>query len=275
LPSASLSVIPNPERSGLLLGVESFMRGVFFNHPLEYRLETSSEDLYQGDTVRGTVIVKNHGTEPIDIADLCVKLSLGDLKKVKAKASDAFEDILTASIEPALLVNPQESAARDWVIDTDRNCPVVDRAQSPYLQYGDASSQESLGQLPLSVKPHKYVQAVLDTMETVFNFTSKGLSSKDGRVVAKLKAPDARRLSLVEELNLAFRFEGDDLQVGYLFKVKRFDTSAVTKVDVKKGKVEVDQSWRLDDYTFGGGFIQQEFVERSISEALEAVATGF
>ncbi len=250
------------------------MRGVFFNHPLEYRLETPSEDLYQGDIIRGILAVKNHGTEPVDVARLCVKLSLGDFKRVKAKASDAFEDLLTATIEPSLHLNPQESSTRDWAIETDRNCPIADRAQSPYLQYGDASFPQALGHLPLSVKPHKYVQAVIDTMETVFNFTSKGSSSKGGQLIAKLKSPDSRRLSLVDELNLGFRFEGEDLEVFYLFKVKRFDTSAVTKVDIKKGKIEVVQCWRSAEYTFGGGFVQQEFVERSINEALDAVATG-
>jgi hypothetical protein len=251
------------------------MRGVFFNHPLEYRLETPSEDLYQGDTIRGSLTVKNHSTEPVDVAQLCVKLSLGDTKKVKAKASDAFEELRTATIEPSLRLNPLESAMRDWTIETDRNCPIVDRGQSPYLLYGDASSAQTLGQLPLSVNPHKYVQAVIDTMETVFNFTSRGASWKGGQLIAKLKTPDSRRLSLVEELNLGFRFEGEDLEVSYLFKVKRFDTSAVTKVDVKKGKVEVVQRWKCSDYTFGEGFVHQEFVERSINEALEAVATGF
>lgn len=251
------------------------MRGVFFNHPLEYRLETPSEDLHQGDMIGGVVVVKNHGTEPIDVAEMCVKLSLGDLKKVKAKAPDAFKDLLTATIEPGLHLDPQESAMRDWAIETDRNCPIADRAQSPYLLYGDASFPQALGHLPLSVKPHKYVQAVIDTMETVFNFTSKGVSSKGEQLIAKLKSPDSRRLSLVEELNLGFRFEGEDLEVVYLFKVKRFDTSAVTKVDIKKGKVEVVQRWRSADYTFGGGFVQQEFLERSISEALDAVTTGF
>ncbi len=251
------------------------MRGVLFNHPLEYRLETPSDDLYQGDSIRGVVSVKNHSAEPIDISDLCVKLSLGDSKKVKAKASDAFADLLVAKIEGGLHLNPQESAVRDWAIETDRNCPIADRAQSPYLLYGDASCPQALGQLPLSVKPHKYVQAVIDTMETVFNFTSKGISSKAGQVVAKLKAPDARRLSLVEELNLGFRFHGDNLEVSYVFKVKRFDTTAATKVDIKKGKIDVVQSWNSADYLFGGGFIQQEFVERSINEALEVVTTGF
>ncbi len=119
------------------------------------------------------------------------------------------------------------------------------------------------------------MQAIIDTMETVFNFTNKGVSSKDGHVVAKLKAPDSRRLSLLEELELGFRFEGETLAVSYLFKVKRFDMSMTTKVDIKKGKVEVSQCWKSSAYVFGEGFIQQEFVERSINEALEAVATGF
>jgi hypothetical protein len=254
---------------------EARMRGVFFNQPLEFRLEVPSHDLYQGDTVQGTLSVKNHGTELLKVCDLRVKLSLGDAKKVKAKAEDAFEDIFSADIEPEVELMPQATATRNWTLVLDRNCPIADRTQSPYLLYGNSSLSSLLGQLPLTVKPHKHVQAIIDTMETVFNFTNKGVSSKDGHVVAKLKAPDSRRLSLLEELQLGFRFEGETLAVSYLFKIKRFDTSMTTKVDIKKGKVEVSQFWKSSAYVFGEGFIQQEFVERSINEALEAVATGF
>ncbi len=251
------------------------MRGVFFHHPLEYRLEVPSDDRAQGDTLRGVLTVKNHSGEPAEVADLCVKLSLGDIKKVKSKALDAFEDLFSATIARSLQLAPGESAVREWIIETDRNCPIAGTAQSPYLQYGDASSPQALGHLPLPVKPHKYIQAVVDTMQTVFNFTTRGLSSKGGQVVARLKSPDSRRLSLVEELNLGFRFEGEDLQVSYLFKVKRFDTSAATKVDVRKEKVEVLQNWKVGEYTFGGGFVQQEFIERAIKEGLEVVTTSF
>ncbi len=251
------------------------MRGVFLNPPLEFRLEVPTEDFCQGDVVEGTVSVKNHGTTPMAVPDLCVKLALGDAKKVKAKAEGAFEEIVSAEIEQGVEVGPGASSIQAWSFVLDANCPISDRAQGPYLLFGKASSQASLGHLPLAVKPHKHVQAVLDTMETVFNFTNKGVSSKAGSVMGKFKAPDSRRLSLVEELNVSFRFEGEGLAVSYLFKVKRFDTSLATKGDVKKGKVEVSQNWPLSQYTFGEGFIQQEFVERSINEALDLVATGF
>ena len=46
-------------------------------------------------------------------------------------------------------------------------------------------------------------------------------------------------------------------------------------MEVKRGKREVPQRWEPSDYLFGGDFIRQEFVERSVDEALSTVASIF
>jgi|GEM_PF-1702622 len=253
------------------------MRGVFLHQQLEFRLEVANEDLRQGDHVHGTFSVKNHGSAHSIPSAVCVCLCSGDAKKIKAKAEDAFTRIVSAEIEHAFELPPHATHTQSWSIQLDKNCPITDRDRSPYLLYGDSSFDSSLalGQLLLSVSPHPHIKAVIDTMESVFNCTNRGLTSRDGCVVAKLRTPDSRRLSLVEELNLSFTFHEHTLNVGYQFKVKRFDTTTPTGVDIKKGKVIISQSWQASDYLFGDDFIHQEFVERSIGEALEAVSTGF
>lgn len=253
------------------------MRGVFLHQQLEFRLEVANEGLKQGDLVQGTFSVKNHGSEPSKPSTLSLWLCTGDAKKVKAKTENPFTSIVSAEIEHSIELAPHATHTQSWSIKLDKNCPITDRDRSPYLLYGDNSfdSPFALGQLLLSVSPHPHIKAVIDTMESVFNCTNRGLTSKEGCVVAKLRTPDSRRLSLVEELNLSFTFHEHTLNVGYQFKVKRFDTTTPTGVDIKKGKVFISQSWQASDYLFGDDFIHQEFVERSIGEALEAVSTGF
>ena len=60
----------------------------------------------------------------------------------------------------------------------------------------------------------------------------------------------------------------------YVFKVRKFDAT-VQPLATKKGKAEVVQTWTPEQYLFGEGFFRQEFIEKSIDEALSVVATGF
>jgi hypothetical protein len=48
----------------------------------------------------------------------------------------------------------------------------------------------------------------------------------------------------------------------------------MTTVNVKKGKTEVHQEWPTSEYLFGGGFVQQQYVERMIDAALAEVSSG-
>jgi len=115
---------------------------------------------------------------------------------------------------------------------------------------------------------------IFDTMTTVFNFLNKGESHKNGRTTAKLKAPDSRRLSLVDELALSAWFDdADALMLHFHFSVKKFEHSA-SSVNVKKGKVEASLKLEPTEYLFGGGFIRQEFVEARIENALSEVSSG-
>jgi hypothetical protein len=108
---------------------------------------------------------------------------------------------------------------------------------------------------------------------TYFLFLNQnGHFSKDGWTCAKYKAPETRRLSLVEELIVCCRYDGPELQVRYDFKVKRFDTESEVKVNVKRGKSSVLQGWTEAEYLFGSGFLHQQFVEQQIDEALQTVA---
>jgi hypothetical protein len=250
------------------------MRGVFIQKPLEFRLEVPLETATQGEKVPCVVTVKNHGGDVVPLTQLSLQLSLGNLKKVKAKADDAFETISNGELDRSSSVSPGAQLSFNWDFTLDRNAPISEKNHTPYLLYGNSDQSTLLGQLPLPVKMHPHYKAIFDTFETVFSFINKGESWKGGYTSVKYKAPDIRKLSLVDEMNVSVRFVDEAIEVLYAFKIKKLEATS-TNLNFKKGKAEVAQSWTPQQYLFGGGFIRQEFVEASINEALSVVATGF
>jgi hypothetical protein len=252
------------------------MRGIFFQKPLEFRLEVQGDTFSQGDQISAVLTVKSHASEVAVLNSLSMLLALGNTKKVKAKKDEgAFEVVQSAELERGIELAPGQEIAIPGRFSLERNAVVTDKSQSLYFLYGDSPELSALGNLPLTCTPHPQVLAIFDTFTSVYGFIDKGQFSKDGWTCAKYKAPDTRRLSLVEELVVCCRFEeGAELHVRYDFKVKRFDTESEVKVNVKRGKANVLQQWKETEYLFGSGFLQQQFVEQQIDEALQSVAVN-
>jgi len=249
------------------------MRAILIQHPLEYRLEVQGDFFVQGASVPCCLTVKNHSQTAIALKQLILELSLGNLKKIKTKEGDAYTPIERFELGENLQIAPAAQISFEQVITLNANAPITDKNSSLYLQYGDPQSSAGLGQLLVTVHPHAHVRHIFDTMTTVFNFINKGESHKDKNTIAKLKAPDSRRFSLVEELQLSVHFEdAQALILRFLFTVKKFEHSGAT-VNVKKGKVEVTRRLEPEQYLFGGGFVRQEFVEAEIEVALAEVSS--
>lgn len=250
------------------------MRGIVIQSPLEFRLEVTGDSFVQGQEVPCTLTVKNHGAAPVTLDRLTMRLVLGNLKKVKAKDASAFEGLAEGEVERGSEAPPGGELSFKHSFSLDKNGPISDKAQTPYILFGNTESPLTLGQLLVTVNPHPYVRSVFDSLTTVFSFINRGETWKDGLTTAKLKAPDARRFSMLEELNLSCCFDGEALLVRYVFTVKKFE-NVLVRAQVKRGKAEVSQRWERTDYTFGDGFIRQEFVEKMVDEALAEVSTGF
>ena len=250
------------------------MRSVYIQKPLEFRLEVPLEAAIQGEPVPCRITVKNHGSEPGPLPQFSLVLGLGALKKVKAKAADAFEVLTRAELDRSQVVPANGEIVVSWEFHLDRNAPLSDKNQTPFLLYGNGEAPESLGQIPLTVTMHPHARAIFDTCETVFSLINKGETWKDGFTNVKYKAPDLRKFSLVDEIVIGVRFVDGSLEVLYTFKVKKIDATAHS-LNFKKGKAEVTQTWAAQDYLFGGGFIRQEYLEKMLDEAFSVVATGF
>ena len=249
------------------------MRGLFLQQPLELRLEVSGDTFNQGAAVPCRMVIKNHGSVLVILDALALNLALGALKKVKAKQDGAFEVTKQGELEHATELAPHAELSFSHTFTLDINSPISDKAQSPYLLYGNSAQIALLGQLPLTVTVHPHIRTIFETMGTVFNFVNRGETSKNGWTSVKLKPPESRRLSFVDELNLSCRFHGEALEVRYIFTVKKFATSMV-KVEIRMDKTEVLQRWEPAEYLFGAGYVQQTFIERLIEAALAEVSSG-
>ena len=248
------------------------MKAVFIHNQLEYRLETRSDELHQGDSLPCTLNLKNHGSDVQTVTGLSLGLASADLKKAKDKNPEAYSRHATSTWPAELQVPAGAQLSQSWTFEQDRNCLVSDKAHSLCLLFG---SQESgpQGQGQLSVSPHPHIQQILAILDSSCQFGLKGLKSSDDWVQAKLKAPAERRFSFVEELWLHCRFEGDALQLKYVFKVKKLDASA-GNVSVRKGKTEVLQSLETARYLLTPEHINHDVVEAAIEEAISVVASG-
>ena len=250
------------------------MRGLFLQHPLEFRLNVTGDSFSQGAPVPCSLTVKNHGDAPATLEHLSLHLALGNLKKVKAHDNSAFEVLQSADLDRSIQVAPQGETSLPYTFVLDPNAPITDKNQSLYVLYGNTLNAAQLGQLLVTVHVHQHIRTIFDTMSTVFNFINKGEVSKGGATIAKLKAPDSRRFSLVDELNLSATFTPEGLEIAFIFSVRKFD-HGTSKVAVKKEKKEVRKALPSSDYLFGGGFVRQEYIDQFIESALSEVSSGF
>jgi hypothetical protein len=205
------------------------MRGLFLQKSLEFRLDVQGDAFEQGQEVVCTLKIVNRGTERVTLASPTLRLAVGDLKLVKAKDPAAFTMLAAAELERGIELAPGAEFSVMHTFPLDLNSPITEKAKSPFLLYGDSESVVELGQLLLTVTPHKHLRTIFDTLTTVFSFLSKGDSAKNGWTSVKLKPPESRAMSFVDELNLLIRFVNESLEVVFLFTVKKLDTSQ-TKV---------------------------------------------
>lgn len=243
------------------------MKGVFVHEQVEFRVETAKDPVVQGDTLPCSFRIKNHSSVPKTISGLCCEIVYG---KVKAE-SNSGEPLFAHSFSDDWQLGSGEDKTASFEVSLDRNFPITDKTNSPLFRFGAAGVRVT--EIPLVVGCHPHIEALLGILESSFQFVRKGEKWSKGWVEAKLKPSSSRRLSMVNELVLGFRFEGDDLAMRFKFNVKKFE-SAESAVKIGKGKTEVVSLLEASKYLQPGGFLDHAAVEAAIDAALSEVATG-
>ncbi|MBN8548509.1 MAG: hypothetical protein J0M12_04260 [Deltaproteobacteria bacterium] len=228
------------------------------------------EPIVQGDALPTTLAIKNHSSSPQKLDSAILQICCAATKDLKAK-TDSFETVSTATLDLPAELAAQGQAVSQWEFVLDKNCCISDKSQTLYFRYG--SSAGMAAQLPLTVLPHPHIEGIVRILESFFQFVPKGQKTSKGWVEVKLKPAASPRFSMVNELKLGFRFEGEELVLRFNFNVKKFETED-SAVKIGKGKTEFETRLHPARYLLAGQHLNQEVIEAELEKALKEVATG-
>lgn len=241
------------------------MKGTFFQKPLEWNIETTGESWQQGDVLKGTLRVKNHGTEKINLAQCGVALALADIKKVQTRTEGALKT--EKSFDLATELNAGAETSIDFTFDIGANSPVTDKKSSYYLSFGKNFSES---QLQLKIEPKALYLKVVGLMDTFHRFKQKEFKAAKKGVEFKLIPPTSRDMANIESLLLTFSMNEQNLVMKYDFQVKKLDTSSVT-TKINKESVTHERTLSPKEYSLGRDMINQDQLLKSIESVISDV----
>lgn len=246
------------------------MKGTFFQKPIEYNIEVLGESWNQGGKVSGTLIVRNHGTDPVELKGKGVSLCLTDAKKFKAKDPAGITPIETKEYSTDLTVSPGSEESLEFEFQLEKDCAVTEKASSLYVNCGELEDPFTGGHLQLDVKPIGVINNYLEILENFFKFKVKAIKNKKGFIDVKLVAPDSKELGAVEQLNLNLAVSGDDLNIKYIFKLKKlaYDEGSVS---AKSEKKQFEQTLGKRQHTAFGDSPNQDGIMKAINEILNQI----
>ena len=242
------------------------MKGTFFNKPLEWNIETVGESWQQGDTLKGTLLVKNHGVETISLENSGVGLAHADIKKVHSRTEGAIKPEVTSTFTQTDL-NSGATAILDFSFPISSNGAVTDKKSSYYLSFGKNFIE---GQLQIKVGPKVLYTKIIGLLDTFYRFKVKEIKGAKKGVEFKLLPPTSRDMANIEGLLLTFSMQEDQLAMNFNFQVKRLDTSSVT-TRINKESLSIQKSLLPKEYSLGKEMINQDQLLKTIENVLSEV----
>ena len=242
------------------------MKATFFNKPLEWNIETMGESWQQGDTLKGMVRVKNHGSDAMSLTDSGVGLAHADIKKVHSRAEGALKPSskMAFSIET---IAPGEEVSMDFSFPIGPNDPVTDKKASFYLSFGKNYCES---QLQVKVEPKALFTKIVGLLDTFYRFKLKEVKATKKGVEFKFIPPTARDMANIESLLLTFSMADENLLMKFDFQVKRLDTSSVT-TKINKDSVTVEKTLFPKEYSLGRDMINQDALLKTVDAVLSEV----
>ena len=245
------------------------MRSVFFQRPLEYQIETSGEEWNQGDSLSGTLRVRNNGGDSLSTQSVQILLAYALKKELKDSKADAWQVRETLNFDlPELDAGAQHTA--EWTLPLPSDCPLTDKSGTLFLLFGGTEVLENGGRIDLQVRLHPLLQSFLQTFTTQFKFLEKHRKHVKGWAEAKLNPPDTQEYSSLDHLLCHLRVREEQLEVRHFFKVKVFSREE-NYVKMRRKTRELEQSLSPEDYLQTGGFPNRNYFRKRIDEALEIV----
>jgi len=241
------------------------MKGTFFSKPLEWNIETSGESWQQGDVLKGTLKVKNHGAEKLSLSDMGVALAYADIKKVHSRADGALKPEVKESFQSE--INPGETAEISFSFPISPNSPVTDKKASYYLGFGKNFSESNL---QVKVEPKALFMKIVGLMDTFQRFKLKEFKGTKKGVEFKLIPPTSREMANIESLLLTFSMEAENLHMKFDFQVKKLDHTSVT-TKINKESLTVEKTLSQKEYSLGRDMINQDQLLKNVEAVLSEV----
>lgn len=245
------------------------MKGIFIHDSCEYCIEVKGDSFIPGDLLSVSLSISSRASTSREIPSLLLELVQGDLKKVKAKADDAWRPIaeFSTSLEGTLSSGEQRSVSLE--IPLPKNGPITESTKSLYILL--RREGEPLGHVLLTVALHPHFNGIIRTLESTHQFVQKGPKWANDRVQLKFSPSSARKFSFVNELVVYVGFEGDDLDILYKFAMKKLDAEGPLKM--AKRTHEVSQRLEAKRYLIDGQYLDYDYFDRMVGSALEEVST--
>jgi hypothetical protein len=248
------------------------MKATVIFKPLEYSLEAVGEKWHQGDLLKGTLKIKNHSAEKIDLPILKVALCEGHYKKIKAKDAKGWKCISENILAEKLTINPSEEKDYSFEFKLAETCAITDKTGSLYLAFFDKEEAIPAGNIELVIAPKLIVKQILEIFENFLRFKVKETKSGKGMVEIKLVPPTSRELSNVDGLLLSISEVEKNLTLKYFFNFRVLNIAGATMQSEKATK-EIEQNFTSKQYLMYGDSINQDFIIQSVQEVLNGVKT--
>lgn len=248
------------------------MKGTIFLKPLEYSIEAIGEKWQQGDKLKGTLKIKNHSAEKIELSVLKVSLCEGNYKKIKAKDSKGWKTLSDSILAEKFTINPSEEKDFSFEFKLAENCTITDKNGSLYLAFFDKEDALPAGHIELVVEPKIVIQQLLQILENFLRFKVKEIKSGKGSLEVKLVPPTSRELSNVDGLLLNISEVEKTLKLNYFFNIRVLNISGTTMQSEKATK-EAEQIFTSKQYQIFGDSLNQDFIIESVQSVLNTVKT--
>ena len=171
------------------------MKGSFFAQSLEWKIETQGESWSQGEMIKGTLSVTNHGTAEQSLDNAGVALAYADVKKVHSRDEGAlkFESSQTFTTPIA----PAQTLELPFEFKLSENSPISDKKSSYFISYGKNLKESHL---QLMVKPQAMFLKITELLDNFHRFKTKEVKTTKAGIEFKIDAPSSREFANVEKL---------------------------------------------------------------------------
>lgn len=249
------------------------MKGTIFLKPLEYNIEAAGEKWRQGDKVKGTLKVKNHSAENIDLPLLKVSLSEGQYKKIKTRDAKAWKALSETKLEDKFTLKPHEEKSYSFEYTLPENCLITDKNASLYLAFFDKDEQPA-GHIELVIEPKLVIGQILEAIQSFIRFKVVQTKFTKGMVEVKLSPPSSsRELSTIDNLILSMSEVEKTLTLKYEFNMRVLDMTGGAMQAQKKTR-EFEQTFTSKQYLQYDS-LNQDFILQSINAVLNEVKPKF